>query len=297
MKNAEFVSVIIPAYNAQKFIKKSLDSLIDQSYKRFEIIIIDDASTDAMKSRIDTISTANPTQKIRYYKNRSNMGASASRNRGAKLAKGSVLLFCDSDDEFERNHISTLMEQMQTNNLDAVSALTRHTINERSKTLHYKKSSYWGTTEYKLLILGLTGCDLLVKKSVFNRLRGFKESMRYAEDWDLQVRILQAGYGYGINDDATVRHREHDDSITSDFSWTEYRLKKLLPWLRKNKRTTNRQLAIFMFGTLLHSPLRTVVQQWRNVLSTDPLFLLRHPYHVQVGMSALLQRVRRKLPL
>ena len=88
------LTVIIPVYNGEKFIKNCLSSLVNQTLKNINIIIIDDGSSDNLKNELNNYSSLN----IQYYKSTKNRGVSYSRNKGIKLANTKYITFIDSDD-------------------------------------------------------------------------------------------------------------------------------------------------------------------------------------------------------
>lgn len=104
MKNTSLISVIVPAYNVEKYIKTCLDSLINQTYSNFEIIVINDGSTDQTEEILRSYQ-ANP--KFRIYSQK-NGGLSAARNRGIKLANGELVCFIDSDDSVKSDYLEKL---------------------------------------------------------------------------------------------------------------------------------------------------------------------------------------------
>ena len=105
MKNTPLISVIVPAYNVEKYIKTCLDSLINQTYSNFEIIVINDGSTDQTEEILRSYQ-ANP--KFRIYSQK-NGGLSAARNRGIKLANGELVCFIDSDDSVKSDYLEKLV--------------------------------------------------------------------------------------------------------------------------------------------------------------------------------------------
>lgn len=94
--NLPLVSVIIPTYNRVRTLPAAIDSVLNQTYKNLELIVMDDGSEDGTEQYVRNI--ADP--RIRYRKSERNMGPSAARNNGAKLAAGEYLAFQDSDDEW-----------------------------------------------------------------------------------------------------------------------------------------------------------------------------------------------------
>jgi glycosyltransferase involved in cell wall biosynthesis len=107
-----FFSVIIPSYNRAHLISKTIDFVLRQTYRDFELIIIDDASTDNTEAVVREFNDS----RVIYYKNEKNLERSASRNKGIKLAKGTFVCFCDSDDHWHQNHLSLLKEAIVLNN-------------------------------------------------------------------------------------------------------------------------------------------------------------------------------------
>ena len=99
------LSVIIPNYNNSKYLKRCLDSIINNTYSNLEIIIVDDASTD---NSVDIINSYKD-KRIRLIKNKTNLGAGKSRNIGIKLSKGSYITFIDSDDYVDLDYFSYLI--------------------------------------------------------------------------------------------------------------------------------------------------------------------------------------------
>lgn len=105
-----FFSIIIPTYNRAKFIAKAIESVIKQTYENWELIVIDDASTDNTK---DLVSSFNDNR-IRYERNSINLERSASRNKGIELSWGEYICFLDSDDHYKENCLEVFENKIQT---------------------------------------------------------------------------------------------------------------------------------------------------------------------------------------
>jgi teichuronic acid biosynthesis glycosyltransferase TuaG len=93
---SDLVSVIIPSYNSDRYIEGAIQSVLNQTYQNWELIIVDDCSTDNSIERIEKIVSGNP--KIRLIKLKSNMGSAQARNAGLEVASGRFIAFLDSDD-------------------------------------------------------------------------------------------------------------------------------------------------------------------------------------------------------
>ena len=111
------VSVVIPTYNREKIIKRAIESILNQSYKNIEIIVVDDGSTDNTKKIIEELNQEIGKNKIKYiYKE--NRGVSVARNVGALNAKGKYISFLDSDDKYLKNKIERHLYKTVKNNAD-----------------------------------------------------------------------------------------------------------------------------------------------------------------------------------
>ncbi len=115
---SELVSIIMPAYNSEKYIQKSIDSVIYQTYQNWELIIVDDCSTDSTTKLITQITKTN--NKIKLYKQQKNSGAAMARNQAIKLSKGSYIAFLDSDDIWDSNFLQNQLDFMKKHNYDFV---------------------------------------------------------------------------------------------------------------------------------------------------------------------------------
>lgn len=116
-KNTPQISVIIPIYNVKEYIKECLDSLQRQTFKDFEIICIDDCSTDGTSRILEEYADTN--NGIKVYKNEVNMGAAESRNNGLQYARGKYVIFLDSDDIFHDDLLEKLYFSCEKNNSQA----------------------------------------------------------------------------------------------------------------------------------------------------------------------------------
>jgi len=181
------ISVVIPAFNASATLRGTVESCLYQTARPFEILIIDDGSTD------DTFSVARSIQNyliddttIKVLRNDKNMGPSATRNVGWDAAKGEYIAFLDSDDKW---HPMKLSRFTQILNANPHIALLGHTNNPRYKRAEVEKVPF-----LSLFIsnFALTP-NVIVKREISER---FDERMRYVEDHDLWLRLAQKQDAY-----------------------------------------------------------------------------------------------------
>ncbi|HFI0026579.1 TPA: glycosyltransferase family 2 protein [Streptococcus suis] len=105
-KNSQLVSIIVPVYNAESFLKKCIDSLLQQTYKNIEIVLVNDGSSDQSESIC--LEYASKDSRVVYIK-KENGGASTARNKGVSVAKGTFIMFCDADDAYFLDAVEILL--------------------------------------------------------------------------------------------------------------------------------------------------------------------------------------------
>ncbi len=194
-RSRETVSVIIPAYNAEVYIRRSIDSVLLQTYPANEVIVIDDGSTDHTTEILK-----NYMQQVQYiYQN--NAGASAARNVGIKRATSKWIAFLDADDEWMPNKLEEQI-QVVTRNKTIVwigaNYYTRSSINNRCSpyTIPAKIEKLLSGKEYfndyfAMVLSGVMPCTdtILIKKEVFDEIGYFDLNLRRGQDTDMWMRI------------------------------------------------------------------------------------------------------------
>jgi glycosyltransferase involved in cell wall biosynthesis len=188
------ISVIIPIFNSSKTIKGCLDSILAQTYKDIEVIVVDDKSTDnsieILNNYINKFKIINIELKI--IKHDKNKGAPTTRNTGFRKSKGDLLYFCDSDAILKTNALSTL-----------TNAIMLH------EDVGYIYSSFiWGKKYFKVGDFGkkklmqgpFMHTNSLIRRECFPK-KGWDESIKRFQDWDLWLTMLENGHiGYWINE-------------------------------------------------------------------------------------------------
>lgn len=176
------ISIITPCYNQASFIAETIESVIAQSFSKWELVIIDDGSTDSSAEIIKKYIERD--SRIRYFYQK-NSGPSVARNYGAKMSNGSFLLFLDGDDVLSSNYLKIAFEYMESH-LDCTLFTTYFDfIGDRNGD---SRISY---INYKLLLIenSIVCCSML-RKSDFLSIGGFDVNMRGYEDWELFIRLL-----------------------------------------------------------------------------------------------------------
>lgn len=215
--NIPKVSVIIPTYNYSRFIERAVNSVLSQSYQDYEIIIVDDASTDDTK---DIVGKYNDSR-IKYIQHNVNRGLSWTRNTGIKAAKGMYLAFLDSDDTWMPEKIEAQIEVFRNgqDNLGVVYTSMKIFDNTTSNTTSAPSPTYRGQILQRLLEankLGGGSSSVMIKKTCFDNAGLFDVSMRYGyEDWDMWIRIAEHYY-FDFIDKELVILTTHAHNMSAD---------------------------------------------------------------------------------
>lgn len=215
------VSVVIPAYNAAKFLKETVDSILNQTVLPSEIIIVDDQSSDETYFLALKIAES-ATIPIRVQCQTQNNGASAARNKGIEVIKSDWVLFMDADDiaepeliEQECRRVCELQEEWETPLVLVHSAYRQVTHDGTSLGIHkWKQVQPEEILGYEIVRNQIiTTSGVLVNKAAFNAAGGFDTNLNYSEDWDLWLRLAHIG-GFGYVDKPLVGVRRHAGNIS-----------------------------------------------------------------------------------
>ncbi|WP_163336856.1 glycosyltransferase family 2 protein [Desulfopila sp. IMCC35008] len=209
------VSIILPTYNREYCLLKSINSLINQTYKDFEIIITDDGSTDDTKNLVLSISD----DRIRYISSGSRQGANAARNRGICAARGKYIAFHDSDDEWLPDKLELQIESLKRFGDSAKVCFCGFVRidGENEKYIPKKKrqiESGLHDFHYQLLKGNfITTPSLIVEKKILNKVGMFDDSLDRLQDWDLVLRLSNNTKFVFIDQPLLISYIT-DDSIT-----------------------------------------------------------------------------------
>jgi len=205
------VSIIIPTCNRPKFLKEALESILSQTYKNFEIIVINDGGEDVS----DMITSLNRNGKIIYLWHENSRGPSAARNTGLKAARGKYIAYLDDDDIYYPNHLETLVVFLARNNYkvaytDSYQA-SQTWITDRYVTID-KKIKYNFDFDRQRFLVGnyIHIISIVHNKELLNEVGLFDEKLETHEDWDLCIRLSEKYDFYHIKA-ATAEFRMRDD--------------------------------------------------------------------------------------
>lgn len=196
------VSVIIPVFNGEEYIGQAIQSVLEQSIKVDEIIVIDDASTD----KTAQIVKGDFSRWVHYERNNKNMERCYSRNLGVSLARGEYVFLLDHDDLWEKSHVERMLEGLKQ--ADIVYSFPRTFVDSKGKILRVSKKKL--PEDYKILVFsGMVGYP---SATAFRKVSflGYRDEFMLREDWEIFIRAVLSGLRVKVYDIDTVRIREHD---------------------------------------------------------------------------------------
>jgi glycosyltransferase involved in cell wall biosynthesis len=208
------VSVIIPTYNRAHLIVRAIRSVLNQTYQDFEIIVIDDGSTD----NTEEIIRGFKDKKVKYIKKyKENKGSSIARNIGIKVARGKYIAFLDSDDEWLPEKLDKQIKVLQSESPEVgvvYSNLCYMDENGKSmnKLRNPKKEGYIYEDLFGKNYVG-TDSTLLIRKECFHRVGLFDDLLNTQQDWDMWIRIAKY-YRFALIKVPLVKYRLHSNQIS-----------------------------------------------------------------------------------
>ncbi|NEP46180.1 MAG: glycosyltransferase, partial [Okeania sp. SIO2H7] len=201
------------AYNAEKTIRETMESVVNQTFCDWELIVINDSSQDGTIEVVSKIK--DPRIKLFSYEN---AGPSASRNRGLDKAEGKFISFLDSDDLWTTNKLEEQLKALQANTSAGVAYSWTDYIDESSRFLRPGLHlSFSGDVYSKLLVRNFleNGSNPLIKREALNEVGGFDESLRGPEDWDMWLR-LGAKYHFVVVKKPQILYRLSPNSLSTN---------------------------------------------------------------------------------
>ena len=221
------IDVIIPTYNREASVKRAIDSVLNQSYKNFFLIIVDDGSTDQTKSLLENYKD-HPQIKILNQENR---GVSAARNFGISNSNSEWIAFLDSDDEWLPHKLQTQVEFVKKNLeysfIHSEEIWYRNNVRVNPKLKHSKNSNdlFLRSLEFCLI----SPSTVLMKRDLFNKYGPFNEDFVVCEDFDLWNKIL-ARLDVGFIETPLInKFGGHTDQLSTQFKAMDtFRIKSLI---------------------------------------------------------------------
>ncbi|MEM8675744.1 MAG: glycosyltransferase [Cyanobacteria bacterium P01_G01_bin.67] len=215
------ISIIIPAYNASSTINKTVNSVINQTYQNWELIIINDGSTDDTFSLINQLTDS----RIKAY-DYPNSGVAEARNRGIKLARGDYIAFLDADDWWTEDKLALQIQALRDNPQAGVAYSWTYFIHEdKGKCFSSKAIHHQGNVLSQLLEKNFLahGSNPLIRRQAIAQIGYFDSSFPHCADWDYYLR-LAANWDFVVVPKHQIYYRQSTNSMTAKIAVIEQQL-------------------------------------------------------------------------
>ncbi|MHB1185603.1 MAG: glycosyltransferase family 2 protein [Desulfobulbia bacterium] len=207
------VSVIIPTHNRAGFLPQAIESVLSQSYANFELIVVDDGSTDETPALLSSYGTALTSLR------QENRGPAAARNAGISAACHPLLAFLDSDDQFTKNKLELQVRAMEAqpelliSHTQEIWFRNGHHLNQKKR--HAKEGGDIFARSLELCVVGMS--TVMVRRELFDRVGLFDESFPCCEDYELWLRASATHPFLLVDASLTVKHGGREDQVSVQF--------------------------------------------------------------------------------
>ncbi|RKY89923.1 glycosyltransferase family 2 protein [candidate division KSB1 bacterium] len=231
------VSVIIPTYNRTDLVCNAVDSVLAQTFSNYELIVVDDGSTDGTEKKLRKYSG-----KLKYiYQN--NRGVSSARNRGIRESSSEYICFLDSDDLWKKRKLEIQFDEMKKNPefhisyTDEIWIRNGLRVNPRKKHKKFSGDLF----EKSLEMCIISASSVMIKREIFDKVGYFDENLEVCEDYDLWLRISKDYPVHFIDKPLIIKYGGHKDQLSHKYWGNDrfrvYSIEKLL----KNESLEPRQ--------------------------------------------------------
>lgn len=226
------VSVVIPTFNRKAFLKEAIESVLSQTYRDLEVIVVDDGSEDGTAELV----TALADKRIRYVW-QPNRGPAAARNHGASMAQGELLAFLDSDDLWTprklEKQVSFFQDHPEARICYTDEIWIRRGVRVNPKKKHQKYSGW--IYPYCLPLCIISPSSVMFKRELWEESGGFDENFPFCEDYELWLRISSVEPIYLIPQKLIVKRGGHHDQLSRQWGMDVWRVKALMKVLSQRE--------------------------------------------------------------
>lgn len=287
------ISIVIPAYNSAKFLPAVIQSVLEQTYKYWELLVIDDGSTDNTAALVNEYCQLD--SRIRLI-SKENGGVSSARNLGVELSNAELIAFLDSDDLWLPDKLSVHVDYMDTHPEVGVSFARVELIDSEGKSTGKLTANIFKDLQSHVFFYTnptVTTSNVVIRKSIFQSLGGFDKAIKYSEDIDLLFRIaVQSDLKIEGIDKVLIQYRLHSSGLSSDIMKMKEGWIKLMDKARKEapnlveehyraaeaahfqywaKQTLRLEISPFVGVSLINQAL---ISSWKNIYQKPKLIAL-----------------------
>lgn len=220
------VSIVIPSYNSEQFIERSILSVVRQTYKNWELIIVDDCSTDKTLSIVDNVLKKNQII-ANVIKNKENLGADKSRNIGIEISSGSYIAFLDSDDCWNKNKLTKQVEFMKET--DSKFSCTSYIVNDKNGKKYFNFVPFEASSNDILKNNTISTSTIIYDCLSLGKI--YMPAIKKGQDLALWLKILDiTGKVHGLNEPLTNYFKRSKSLSSNKFEsaiWVWYLLRNI----------------------------------------------------------------------
>jgi glycosyltransferase involved in cell wall biosynthesis len=225
MTNKPLISIVIPCFKMGVYIGEALESVGKQSYTHWEVLAVDDCGPeDGTQAIVESFAASHPDHRVEFTRLEQNGGVSVARNAGIKTAKAEVLAFLDPDDIWTQDHLERHMLARKGKDEPLMVTASKVGIFQDGNGLQV--DMLWGYSAWEQQVFPLSlamrnamnPSALLVPKALVESVGGFDEdrALQHTEDWDLWLRLVEAGAEFVFVNEMTGYYRQHAGAGTAD---------------------------------------------------------------------------------
>ena len=205
----DLISIVLPVYNGEKYLRESIDSILAQSFPYWELLIMDDCSTDSSSEIAKEYAKADP--RIHYYRNEANLRLPKNLNKGFSLAKGNYLTWTSDDNRYKPQALEVMYNKLQETNAGFAFATCR-VIDDEGKEIEYITVN--SSSAVDILGRNSVGACFLYTREVYEKIGDYDAELELVEDYDYWQRIFAKFKVVPISD-ILYEYRWHKDALSS----------------------------------------------------------------------------------
>lgn len=212
MNNKKLISVVLPVYNCKEYIRDSVQSILQQTYKNFELIIVDDGSEDGTLDILNNFKD----KRIRLYKNKYNRGLIYSLNKALNKSKGQFIARMDADDICELNRLQKQINYLDKNKEISVVGSAVALIDNNNRV---KRKYLYPLNDNLIKWSMFFSCSVchpsvMIRSHVVKKINGYSFKAKFAEDYDLWFRLIKKKYKFSNLKDSLLKLRKHKRNVS-----------------------------------------------------------------------------------
>lgn len=228
------ISIILPTYNRAHTLERAIDSVFQQTYKNWELLVVDDGSTDNTREILEPYLQGS---KVKYFR-QDRRGVSAARNAGVMASMGSWLAFLDSDDEWMSHKLELQVKQILTEPevkiIHTEEIWVRNAVRVNPAKKHRKKGGWIYPDALKLCCMSPS--SIMINKEFFQQFRGFREDFPVCEDYHLWLHMTSQVPVFFIPEPLVIKYGGHEDQLSRSLKAMDYYRVRAMSEILENRQ-------------------------------------------------------------